>query len=226
MKSFKFFIVFSLILASLVVTSCGSSAGASHQIQAENNGLNNAILMTAYKAYYKKEYSKGFDLLSNYVFNQNGKSLLIHALLIKIAHKSNRVEALLTRYQKLVHNKYYIFAKSLLMILEERRKKDNLRYIRNKVLYFFPENPVVQMYLGYLYVLNNRPHLAIKVLEKSLSSLKNFAFSNYYMALAYYHIRDKGEASGYINKAIKLFPSFMKEEIIASRSFLKKILSM
>lgn len=213
-----------LLLFILFIINCSGETGARDQIRAENDVLKIPLYLQAYRLYYEKKYQEGYALLTSYAFAQNGKSLVLHDLLVKFAHKLNKIDEVMASYSKLPQQRLYLFAKGALSIVIERDKQNSLTLFK-RLNYFFPENPIVQMYLGYLYILHNKPHIAEKILSQSVSNLDNFPFNRYYHALALYYIGNKEDAVSSLNKAINYFPAFMQPEIEAAEKLKKKLQS-
>lgn len=220
MQKSNFLIV--IIILILIFNACSGNGLAREQIKNENNMLKDPLYLEAYKLYYENKYNQAYHLISDYVFNKKGSSLIIHSLFVKTARKANKTSELLKKYQKISEQKYYLFVQGVLQIIEERRKEECIRLF-NEILYFFPENPVVQMYLGYLYILNNRPYLAEEILTKSTDNLSNFPFNYYFLALANYFADNRDLAIQNVNKALNTFPPFMSVEIETVEKFKKKL---
>ncbi len=218
--------IFGLVLVSFfifILISCSEGQAAKEQIQKEKNAFVNPLYKTAHKLYYEKKYQKGYSLLEDYVFNKSGDSLIIHSLLVRYAKKMNRADDLLKNYLGLKQQKFYIFANGVRLILEEKQIERNTGTFKKLVRKYFPGNPVVLMYLGYLYILKNRPHLAVATLQKSIDALPEFPYNHYYLALAHYHTKNISGSVESMEKAISFFPSYMSVEINAALKLKRQI---
>lgn len=232
MKKFR---VILLLIVILHLTFCSGKQSVKEQINAEskeqvkieNKGINNPLYNKAYRLYYEKKYKQGYNLLKQYVFNDNGKSLVLHSLLVKFANKLNAQDTLLKQYLNLNEQKFYVFASAVRLVLAEKQITRNLGTFKelSMSVNMFPGNPVVLMYLGYLYILKNRSYLAVSILKESVSTLDKFPFSRFYLAIAYYHSDNKKESIESLNNAISLFPSYMQVEINSAQKLKKRISS-
>jgi predicted Zn-dependent protease len=211
-----------ILISALIIVSCSPEEGARDQINQENSTFKDPIYNTVFKLYYEKKYDEAYSMLKNYVLEKQGKSLILHSLFVKCAEKSGKLDQTMKLYQSLPHQKYYIFAKGVMLILENRSSKE-AKYSLKKCLYFFPQNPVVKMYLGYVYVLRNKANLGEKLLSEAASAISSYPLVWYYLALSRYHTGNKEGALLSINKALETSPAYMKSEIDAISKLKKKI---
>ncbi len=219
----KFVALIIIILTTVSLYFCSGGQSAKEQIQIETKSLSNPLYRQAYRLYYTKQYKQGYELLSNYVFNQKGKSLVLHSLLVKFAIKLKMTGDLSKKYLDLKEHKYSIFANGVMSALEGHGINHTVITFQDLLKKRFPGNPVILMYMGYLYILRNNPHFAVVTLEKSVSALSAFPFNRYYLAMAHYHTKNISAAVSSLDSAIALFPSFMQREIEAAQRMKKRI---